>query len=287
MELNIIKAIQQLRTPFFDWFFYIITEFGDQTVLIVLLAIIYWTMSKKYAHRFLMAFLLSALVNISLKELFMRPRPFELGIEPPKLPLIGEIKTHGYAFPSGHANTAGAMGYVGIETSKRYHLKWLFYISVLMMFLIPISRVYLAQHYISDIVVGLALGFMITFVIMTYFTNDKNQEHLITLFAAVFVLIALIFVRHPDFVIAAGGFIGFAFGYTIEKKYVKLNVNQTLRNQVFKVIIGIVVILLFKEGLKLIFPDTLFFDFVRYFVIGVWVTLGAPIVFKNVFKSHS
>lgn len=95
--------------------------------------------------------------------------------------------------------------------------------------------------------------------------------------------------------VAGGSYIGLATGYFIEKKYVRYKVNAPALIQVTKVVLGLVVAIGLKEGLKLVFPYSasvdinptfldLSFDFLRYFLIGVWASLGMMWVSKKLFK---
>jgi undecaprenyl-diphosphatase len=123
--------------------------------------------------------------------------------------------------------------------------------------------------------------------------NDK--EHIYTLMLIPLFIILLFFVKSTDMYVAAGGFIGFACGYYIEKEYVRYDVKASFWIQVLKVVFGLVVAIAIKEGLKFIFPYSLteetdptnfdlFFDFIRYLMIGVWAAAGAPWVFKHAIK---
>ena len=38
-----------------------------------------------------------------------------------------------------------------------------------------------------------------------------------------------------------------------------------------------------RYGLKAVFPDTAFWDMLRYAAVAIWATLGAPFVFKKLF----
>ena len=61
-----------------------------------------------------------------------------------------------------------------------------------------------------------------------------------------------------------------------------------------KFIIGLAGILLIKEGVKLLMPYTevatdhinYYLDFVRYFLIGLWATIGAMGLFKLIFARN-
>ena len=64
-------------------------------------------------------------------------------------------------------------------------------------------------------------------------------------------------------------------------EYIQFNEKTTLRNQVLKVVIGLLVVIILKEGIKLFTPDTHLFDYIRYSLIGLWVSAGAPYMFNR------
>ena len=293
MDLEIVKIIQQLRNPVFDWLFYIITQIGDQYFFIALVAVIYWTVNKKYAHKFVFTFMLTAIVNTGIKEIVQRIRPFYYdGIQTEP-----RWETSGYSFPSGHSQAAGALGYMAYDVSKKLSKKWIWYIGIAIMVLVPFSRVYLGQHFLSDVIVGVTLSFILAHYIFKLVDKMGDNEHIYTLMLAPLFVLSLFFVQNSDLYVAAGGFVGFAVGYYLEKQYVQYDVKTDFWKQVLKVVIGLVIAIALKEGLKLVLPYSideefnpttldLIFDFFRYLLIGVWAAVGAPLVFKYVFKRH-
>ena len=50
MELEILRHIQSISNPFFDFLFQLITICGEQIVLIVIISIIYWALDKKFGE---------------------------------------------------------------------------------------------------------------------------------------------------------------------------------------------------------------------------------------------
>jgi membrane-associated phospholipid phosphatase len=277
MDMSILRGIQSLRNPFFDWFFYIITQIGDQYVFILVAVIIYWTVSKTFAHKFVFAFIFSAAINSGLKAVFKRVRPFYY----PGVEVEPHWITSGYSFPSGHAQAAGVLGYTANHVSKYTKYGWLKYVGLAIMILVPLSRVYLGQHFPSDVIVGVLLAYLFAHVAFKAVDLMGDDEHIYTLMLAPLFIILMFFVRNHDLYIAAGGFVGFAVGYYLEKRFVQFDVKAVLWIQIVKVVFGLIIAFAIKEGFKFIFPDALFFDFVRYLLIGVWAALGAPYVFKH------
>ncbi len=280
VDLEIIRGLQLIRNPFFDWLFYIITYVGDQYFFIVIAVVIYWTISKKFAHRFALMYMIASLFTFVLKNIFKRPRPYtEAGITVPF-----EYYTTGYSMPSGHATAAGVLGYAALKSKKQTGYRWLGYIAIAIMILVPFTRMYLGQHYLSDVIVGLVVGLGFAYGIdkLIDLMGDKEEWWTFILFPIVPVMMIL-FLDY-DLYVAAGAYVGFAVGYFVEKRYVKFVVKATFWIQVLKVVGGLVIVLGIKEGLGWLFPDMLIFDFIRYLLIGVWVALGAPYVFKICMK---
>ncbi len=276
MELEIIRWIQQLRNPVFDFIFYVITQFGDQLVFIGISLILYWTIDKKLAHKFVFAYMISALANTLFKQLFKRIRPFYYqGISSEEA-----WRTTGYSFPSGHAQAAGVIGFTALHEAKSRNMKWLHVVGWMFMILVPFSRLYLGQHFLSDVIVGVLLAYLLAYLSFKLVDLMKDDEHIYTLMLAPLFIIALFFTQHHDIYIAAGGFVGFALGYFIEKKYIGFDVKAIWWVQIIKVVIGLSVVFAIKEGLKFVFPEMLIFDFIRYMLIGGWAAIGAPLLFK-------
>ena len=280
LDLDIVKGIQVIKNPFFDWLFYIITYIGDQCFFIVVAVIIYWTINKKFAHRFALMYMIASLFSFIFKNIFKRPRPYtEVGVTVPF-----EYYTSGYSFPSGHATAAGVLGYAGIKVANDTKYKCIKYVAIAVMILIPFTRIYLGQHYLSDVIVGLAIGFGVAYLIdrLIDFMGDKEEWWTFVLLPI--VPIVMILFHDHDLYVAAGAYVGFASGYFVEKRYVKFDVKASFWIQVLKVVFGIVIVLGIKEGLKYAFPEMLIFDFIRYLLIGVWAAVGAPYVFKLCLK---
>ena len=137
---------------FFTW----ITYLGKEEVIIAFLitATIILLLYRKFGE--LIALYVSfagSVVFIFLgKMAFHRPRPeMALYYEPT------------FSFPSGHATIAisfyGFIGYLLMRRVKDFKIKVdIFFITTILVLLIGISRIYLDEHYLSDVYAGYLLG---------------------------------------------------------------------------------------------------------------------------------
>lgn len=287
-DLNIVKWIENnLRSNFLDVLFQVITELGDKFVFILIVIVLFWAVDKRFAYKFLFAFLLSAILNTIIKVIVKRPRPYDKGISS-----VGS-KTSGYSFPSGHSQATGVI-YYSIKEEYANKNKLVNGLLIALLILVPFSRIYLGQHYLTDVIVGAIIGIGMSILAFKLFDLMKDKEHIYPLYGIPFIIIALIIFLKSDYnkvseiYVAGAGYIGFAVGYAIEKLYIKHNVNTNIKNRILKVIIGLIIVAVTYFGLKLWFDSindlSVVLDFIRYFVLTITATTLIPYIFTKIFK---
>ncbi len=299
MDIVIVEWFQGLQNSFLDAFFGIITEFGGDLAFLVIGTVLFWLYDKRFAYRFMVVFLFTLGINDILKNIIQRPRPFSEGATS-----IGE-ETYGFAMPSAHSSNVGIMAFVLNERFGAWK-KWvtpaLFGVALLVM----VSRVYLGQHYLTDVLAGFALAAVVYYAIR--YLGPKLSIGGTTMvgiglgFLLLFMVVFAMFYQTWDIpadsfrnlYIAFGSILGLTVGHRIEMKYVGCRERAPWRIQVLKYILGLIVALLIQEGLKVILPYgqagelmTVFLDSVRYFFLTLWLSLGAFVTFKALFKKHA
>lgn len=290
-ELEIIKWIQNnLRNNFFDTFFYLLTQIGDLYFFILILAIIYWLVDKKYAYKFLFSYILVAGVIGFLKVLVGRIRPYKYLLEEGYLIPNKWQETVNRSFPSGHSSSISSVAY-GIDNLYGKTNKYVRISLILALIIIPFSRLYLAQHFISDIIVGIIIGLVFSAIGFYLFDLMKDKEHIYPLFIIPFIIIVLIvfmvFNKESSEVFsAAGGYIGFTTGYYLEKVYVKHNVKATLLQKVLKLLIGFSGIAVIYLIFKFIPSDNQILLTLSFMSMGLWAAYLAPLIFKKLFNQN-
>ena len=274
VDAIIIEWLQQFRHPFLDWFFFIITQLGDMTFFIIVVAVLYWTHRKNDAFKLMIALMISTIITLGLKEIFKRPRPYHL--ESIEAPNINGVEESGYSFPSGHAQSAGVLSFMSFDLYQKSKHSVFKYITVFFLVFIPFSRLYLAQHYITDVIFGLILGVFITHYTFLILTKIEEKLHIYALGCVPLLLVmAIFFSEHIKVIQAIGGLSGIMIGHFIHLSFFKdvdLNKNQ----KIFVAFVGIIIIFVLKEGLKIVFPTKIVYDLIRYLIIGLFITIGIP-----------
>lgn len=158
------------RNEVLNNFFKIITQFGSALVLIIITILcVIFIRDKKYKILVPANLVTIAIINIVLKNFFLRPRPNELRL----------IEETGYSFPSGHAmaSTAfyGLLIYIVHEKVENKILRNTICIMLgLLILLISISRIYVGVHYTSDVIAGTC--FSIAYLILiTRLIKSQND----------------------------------------------------------------------------------------------------------------
>ena len=160
-DLVVSRAVQSVTLSPWDEIMEYATFMGKSFILIAIaLATASWAMWRKQRTEalFVMGALASTAVNPVLKVLVNRPRPTD--------DLVWVWRDFGgLGFPSGHAFSAivlfGMLFYLA-----PYLINWksgvvlIRVLTLALIFLIGVSRVYLGAHWASDVLGGYAYGFM-------------------------------------------------------------------------------------------------------------------------------
>lgn len=157
----------------------IFTDLHDPIVLSVITALLalYWVWKKDYFAFLAMLSVIygGMLLNLILKQLFQRPRPY---FEEPLVSLTT------YSFPSGHvvASTVfyGVFAIILITPqATRRRLVMSLSIATMMVALVAFSRIYLGAHYLSDVLAGLMVGVFwlsLCVIALHYFWPAKSNH---------------------------------------------------------------------------------------------------------------
>jgi len=150
--------LNSFHAQWLDTFFICYTYVGDGLFAIGIFIVMLLLKRKEEAFSVLLSFITSGLLVQLLKRLHAAPRPklfFEAG---QYLHFIDGITLSGNnSFPSGHATTAFAVATVLAVLLRNKTWQWPILMAAM---LVGYSRIYLAQHFLIDVLVGAIVGFV-------------------------------------------------------------------------------------------------------------------------------
>lgn len=276
--LEMLKWIQSIRNPVLDHVFTLITVLGEDYFAIAVLCLILWCVNKKSGYAIGFAYLTSWIFNFSLKEAFKIPRPFVL--DKSIIPIRPETAT-GYSFPSSHTQGISALSTAAATAFRR---KWLYAAGIILVILMATSRLYLGVHTLLDVAVGAVAGFAWVYaanLVFSYVERTNRQALLLILFIP--MLLGMIFIQSYDYYKIAGTFTSFIIGYLLDSRYLHYEAKSQTRQQIIKFILGMTVLIALKILVKEVLGETLASDYIRYLLIGFWITVAAPLLFNKMF----
>ena len=169
-KINCHLLLNSFHTTIGDYFFKYITEVGGSIPFIILGLLLFYNYRN---FIFLgLSHVLSSLITFVIKRVMQIPRPSvifnELGIE---LPVVNGVDLHhSLSFPSGHTTTAFATFFVLAVIIKNKYIKLL---CLIIAILGGYSRIYLSQHFITDVLAGALIGLLSAIIISPIFYEKQ------------------------------------------------------------------------------------------------------------------
>lgn len=285
MTIDIVIFFQSLQNGFLDVFFNLISFLGEEYIYMLVLATVYFTISKKQGEFLGFVLLFTGIFNNVLKGVVNAKRPFEK--YPDVVTNLRPSTSTGQSFPSGHTQNFTAFLFAGGTVINK---QYAYITAVVLSTLMAISRMYLGVHFFEDVVVAIILGFLTAYLFSKFFykLDDKNLMKVYITIMIVF-LPFLIMNGGDDLYKGYGMFAGFTLAMFVEKKYINFEIHKDLLKNVLRVAFGLVAMLAVQLGLKVLFglfaeEETLLmniFDMIRYFFVA-FVAFGAyPMLFKK------
>jgi membrane-associated phospholipid phosphatase len=303
--IELIKTIQQIENPAMTALAKFITTLGSAYFLIPLLLLVFWCIDEKRGIRLALLTVFSSWANVSLKILFAQPRPFHLD---PGLALVPES---GYGIPSGHAQTSLIVYFPLASWAQNCFRKKrsvIYSITILLILLIGFTRLYLGVHFPTDLLGGWLLGVILLalfYVLSPYLTvllRERGMRgQLIASAAAALIMNGIA----PDDSSFPALFLGAGCGYSLMKHHFPFSASAPLKGKkpgllflALRFVLGgagaaIIFIALefILPGKNSVFADFSFWGasspyqtiggFIRFCILGLWVTAGAPRLFLN------
>ena len=182
MDINILLALQEFRNgvgSLLSDFALKMTFFGELNTVLVLMAVVYWSVSKELGTYLLMGWSGNRLVNGMLKVTVCAYRPWIRDAR--IIPYGNSMETAtGYSFPSGHTMNAATV--FGGEAVRSDMPKSLRIAAGIMVALVAFSRIFLGVHTPQDVLAGTAaglLGMWLTFKMMRLLEIQPEKDGIV------------------------------------------------------------------------------------------------------------
>ncbi|OKH52565.1 phosphatase PAP2 family protein [Calothrix sp. HK-06] len=173
-DKSILLWIRSYANPSLDNLMLFITQLGNSSVVVILAGItiltLLWRRYRLEAMIFVLTCLGAFILNTGLKLFFSKVRP-QLWKQ-----LIVETS---YSFPSGHA--LGSMvlyGFIAYLLANRYskYSKIIYFIAIILIGAIGLSRLYLGVHWPTDIIAGYGVGFLWLTICITMLKLQRLRQ---------------------------------------------------------------------------------------------------------------
>ena len=261
--MELLYLLEKIRMPGLNEFMLGITELGGETAFLVMALIIFWCVNKRGGYYVMIVGFFGTILNQFLKLACRIPRPWVLD---PNFTILEQAREEatGYSFPSGHSqNAVCTFGSLACITKNRW-VKW---VCLAIAVLVPFSRMYVGVHTPADVLVG--GGMALALVLLLKPVSVKDDLKLMKLLIAAMMALAvglLLYVEFWNFpadidphnldsgmknaYTMIGCIAGIGLVYPLEKKYVNFDTKAVWWAQILKAVLGLVVVLAVKEGLK-------------------------------------
>jgi len=298
--MGFLYLLEKLRMPGLNEIMLAVTKLGEETAFLVIAMIVFWCVDKNKGYYLMAVGFLGTIFNQILKLACRVPRPWVLD---PDFTILEQAReaAAGYSFPSGHTQTAvGTFGALAASTDR----KWWRWVCIVLAALVGFSRMYIGVHTPSDVLMGAGMALVLVGLLKKPTLNGsvKDMKKLIAgmlVCGIVFLLYVHLWKFPADMdehnmtsgmknaYTMIGCLVGVAIVYVADIKWLHFPEKAVWWVQIIKIIVGLLLVLAVKEGLRAplelvlpVYPARA----VRYFLIVVTAGVLWPMSFRKLSK---
>ncbi len=287
------------------------TFLGSEEFYLIVAPVFLWCIDYQLGLRVGLFCMFSSSANLFFKMAFHGPRPYWIDAR-----VQAMSSEYSFGIPSNHSQSAVIVWGSLARWAKR---AWFWVVAVAVMFLIGLSRLYLGVHFPSDVIAGWLIGIalLILFILLEspikrWLAGRANWQKLAAAFALSMALVLLCVLARmslsawvvpeswyqlaaaalkgdsningftlADIMKQSGAFFGLAAGAIL---FGSFSAEGPVEKRLLRFAVGLIGVLILWRGLGLVFPRnediiSYLLYYLRYTLIGVWLTGGAPYLF--------
>lgn len=301
--MDILYALEKIRTPFWNGVMSAVTQLGGEVVFIVAAVVVFWCVSKWEGYYLMTIAFCGTVLNQFLKLICRVPRPW---VRDPNFTIVESARAEatGYSFPSGHTqNAIGLFGGMARWGGRRWVRLGLTALALVIAF----SRMYLGVHTPADVGVSLVLAAVLVLGLYPLMRRAQEKPRYMGYVLAAMLVVSgafVVFVEAYGFSADTdaenlasgignawkmlGAVAGMTLAWLLDRRYIHFETQAVWWVQVIKVVVGMALLLAIKSGLKAPLLALLGHEGlaggVRYFLLVLVAGAVWPLVFRPMSK---
>ena len=301
--MDILYALEKIRTPFWNRVMSAVTQLGGEVIFIVAAVVVFWCVSKWEGYYLMTIAFCGTVLNQFLKLICRVPRPW---VRDPNFTIVESARAEatGYSFPSGHTqNAIGLFGGMARWGGRRWVRLGLTALALVIAF----SRMYLGVHTPADVGVSLVLAAALVLGLYPLMRRAQEKPRYMGYVLAAMLVVSgafVVFVEAYGFSADTdaenlasgignawkmlGAVAGMTLAWLLDRRYIHFETQAVWWVQVIKVAVGMALLLAIKSGLKAPLLALLGHEGlaggVRYFLLVLVAGAVWPLVFRPMSK---
>ena len=301
--MDILYALEKIRTPFWNGVMSAVTQLGGEVIFIVAAVVVFWCVSKWEGYYLMTIAFCGTVLNQFLKLICRVPRPW---VRDPNFTIVESARAEatGYSFPSGHTqNAIGLFGGMARWGGRR----WVRIGLTALALVIAFSRMYLGVHTPADVGVSLVLAAALVLGLYPLMRRAQEKPRYMGYVLAAMLVVSgafVVFVETCGFPAdmdaenlasgignawkMLGAVAGMTLAWLLDRRYIHFETQAVWWVQVLKVVVGMALLLAIKSGLKAPLLALLGHEGlaggVRYFLLVLVAGAVWPLVFRPMSK---
>ena len=301
--MDILYALEKIRTPFWNGVMSAVTQLGGEVIFIVAAVVVFWCVSKWEGYYLMTIAFCGTVLNQFLKLICRVPRPW---VRDPNFTIVESARAEatGYSFPSGHTqNAIGLFGGMARWGGRRWVRLGLTALALVIAF----SRMYLGVHTPADVGVSLVLAAALVLGLYPLMRRAQEKPRYMGYVLAAMLVVSgafVVFVEAYGFSADTdaenlasgignawkmlGAVAGMTLAWLLDRRYIHFETQAVWWVQVIKVALGMALLLAIKSGLKAPLLALLGHEGlaggVRYFLLVLVAGAVWPLAFRPMSK---